>query len=95
MVGMSCMMCRHMVNNVLPVKRIINLTSTLTHMMENYSKKNMGLEAVATSMHPWKYTMIVMMTTNKKKKRKKRKKKKRKKKKRRSEEHTSELQSLA
>ena len=40
MVGMSFMNCRHMLDHLPPMKRIMNLALTQTHMKENSSKKH-------------------------------------------------------
>ena len=40
MVGMSFMKCRHVLDHLPPMKRIMNLTLTQTHMKENSSKKH-------------------------------------------------------
>ena len=54
MVGMSFMKCRHVLDHLPPMKRIMNLTLTQTHMKENSSKKHVFPKNVSRTalLHP-------------------------------------------
>src|SRR3989337_3314790 len=53
-VGMSCMKCRHVLDHLPPMKRIMNLTLTQTHMMVNCSKKHVFPKNISRTavLHP-------------------------------------------
>ena len=50
-VGMSFMKCRHVLDHLPPMKRIMNLTLIQTHMKENCSKKHVFPKNVSITAH--------------------------------------------